>query len=336
MHRPTLTELPPSPPGKTGWPWTAESAQLPATMPDGKPWPRISIVTPSYNQGQFIEETIRSVLLQGYPDLEYIIIDGGSTDNTLQIIKKYELWIDYWVSEKDHGQSHAINKGFAVAHGEIINWLNSDDILLPQALKAVAEGFSGTEEKLGAVVGLGYYVNDHGERSAITPRPSRLDYQTLLEEWGPKIIWQPACYFTREAWERSGRIDEELYFCMDMDLWFKIAKNFKMKKIDAYLAQALSHSDAKTTALREYMAVEHALILLKRYDAEESALFYMKVHLADQLIATKEILRRITNHPIYKLMAFVHRKLSPIKGAFHKPRNLPGNQTPSFCKSDKP
>ena len=105
MHCPTLAELPPPPPDKTGWPWSEESPPLPATMPDGSPWPRISIVTPSYNQGQFIEETIRSVLLQGYPNLEYIVMDGGSTDNSVEIVRNYNSWLAYWVSEPDRGQA---------------------------------------------------------------------------------------------------------------------------------------------------------------------------------------------------------------------------------------
>ena len=93
-------------------------------MPDGSDWPRISIVTPSYNQGQYIEETIRSILLQGYPNLEYIIIDAGSTDQTVEIIKKYEMFLSYWVSESDNGQAHAINKGLSLCTGEIFNWIN--------------------------------------------------------------------------------------------------------------------------------------------------------------------------------------------------------------------
>ena len=138
MRCPTLAELPTSPPGKLGWPWTVETPQLPDTMPDGQLWPLISIVTPSCNQGQFIEETIRSVLLQGYTNLEYIIIDGASTDNSVEVIKKYEPWLTYWVSEKDRGQAHAINKGKSLSSGDIFQWINSDDYLEPRCLLAVA------------------------------------------------------------------------------------------------------------------------------------------------------------------------------------------------------
>ena len=122
MRCPTLAELPSPLPGTTGWPWREETRQLPNTLPDGSPWPRISIVTPSFNQGKYIEETIRSILLQGYPNLEYIIMDGGSNDGSLEIIKKYEPWLALWVSEKDRGQSHAINKGFLSSTGDVVAW----------------------------------------------------------------------------------------------------------------------------------------------------------------------------------------------------------------------
>jgi len=142
MHCPTLKELPSPPPDRQGWPWTEESPQLPNIMPDESSWPRISVVTPSFNQGRYIEETIRSVLLQGYPDLEYIVVDGGSTDGSLDIIRKYEPWLARWISEPDHGQSDAINKGVRMATGEIVNWINSDDCLHSGALKVVAQTYS--------------------------------------------------------------------------------------------------------------------------------------------------------------------------------------------------
>jgi len=325
---PKLADLPAPPRNRNGWPWTQDVSLLPPCRPDGTEWPRITIVTPTYNRADFLETTIRSVLLQGYPNLEYIIIDGGSTDNSIELIKKYNKWISYWVSEKDRGQSDAINKGFAKAKGEIINWLNSDDTLMPGALKAVAEGFMGTDSNTGGVVGLGYYTDVKGNLYPIVPRPSSLDYETLLKEWGPKIIWQPACFYTKEAWEKSGPLDEELYFCMDMDLWLKIAKKFKFKKIDSYLACALKHESAKTTAMREYMAVEHALILLKRYGAEESALFYMKVHLADPLIAVKKMLHRITEHPIYKIARPVYRQMQRFRRVADRTSTTTGNQHP--------
>src|SRR5262245_47037233 len=138
MQCPKLAELPAPSPGKTGWPWTEESERLPDQMPDGCPWPLISVVTPSLNQGKFIEETIRSVLLQGYPELEYIIIDGGSNDGSVEIIKKYSPWITYWVSEPDGGQSEAINRGLKRASGEFASWINSDDLLCKNALRSHA------------------------------------------------------------------------------------------------------------------------------------------------------------------------------------------------------
>src|SRR5665811_68289 len=129
VRLPSLRNLPHPRSTKIGWPWTVEPQSLPAIRPDGSSWPPITIITPSYNQGQFIEETIRSVLLQGYPNLEYVIIDGGSSDGSLEVIQKYSPWLAHWVSEPDGGQSQAINKGFARAHGEVIAWLNSDDVL---------------------------------------------------------------------------------------------------------------------------------------------------------------------------------------------------------------
>jgi glycosyltransferase involved in cell wall biosynthesis len=135
---PTLNDLPAPPPGRIGWPWTEQNEPLPEKMPDGSDWPKISIVTPSYNQGQFIEETILSVLNQSYPNLEYIVIDGGSTDGSVEIIQKYDKYLHYWISEKDSGPWEAILKGFSMSTGSWFNWLNSDDLLLEKGLHRIA------------------------------------------------------------------------------------------------------------------------------------------------------------------------------------------------------
>ncbi|NRA56567.1 MAG: glycosyltransferase, partial [Phycisphaerales bacterium] len=125
--------------GLSRWPWVVpDSRSLPPTMPDGSPWPKITVVTPTYNQGQFIEETILSVIHQNYPNLEHILMDGNSPDNTMEIVDKYRDHFAVIVSEKDEGQSDAINKGFERATGELLTWINSDDMLAPGALAAAA------------------------------------------------------------------------------------------------------------------------------------------------------------------------------------------------------
>src|SRR5262249_22787460 len=134
MRCPSLSELSSPPPGKKGWPWTEESLPLWEQIGEGYFCPRITVVTPSFNQGQFIEETIRSVLLQGYPDLEYFVLDGGSTDDSVAIIKKYSPWISFWASEVDGGQSAAINRGLRMGSGWYATWINSDDMLCKNAL----------------------------------------------------------------------------------------------------------------------------------------------------------------------------------------------------------
>jgi len=127
--------------GGDTWPMTAPTGAAVAEPPLSRSWPKISIVTPSFNQGAYLEKTIRSVLLQGYPNLEYIIIDGGSTDQSVETVKKYEPWNFLWVSENDRGQSHAINKGLEKASGELLGWLNSDDYFLPGALFTLAAAY---------------------------------------------------------------------------------------------------------------------------------------------------------------------------------------------------
>ena len=219
MPTPRLSDLPPPPPDKTGWPWTEESPPLRSTPPEGTPWPKVSIVTPSLNQGQFIEETIRSVLLQGYPDLEYLVVDGGSTDDTIDIVKKYGHWISHWESEPDRGQSHAINKGFARAKGEIVAWLNSDDFYLPGAVAAAAR-FLTAHPEAALVYGQVRVVDIKSKCLRIGPARKF----TLEEAFFESPIPQPAAFMRASAVRAAGDLDESYHFSMDYDLWLRLAR----------------------------------------------------------------------------------------------------------------
>lgn len=240
------------------WPWDEEvSSDIYA---DRDIWPKISVITPSFNQGRFIEETIRSVLLQNYPNLEYIIVDGGSTDNTLEIIKKYESRISWWVSEKDNGQADAINKGIKKSTGQIVNWLNSDDYLLPRALYHI--GNYSWEKSIGALVGRGYKINLQKE-IIYAPYPQRLGYKAFIHWMQENNFMQPACFFSRESWNQCGPLDEDLNFCMDVDLWLKIARKYDFRHLDEDIAFAYTHEGAKTTAESFNCRLETAFLIYK-------------------------------------------------------------------------
>lgn len=216
--------LPPPPPGKSGWPWTVETPPLPETQSDGSPWPRISIVTPSYNQGQFIEETIRSILLQGYPNLEYIIMDGGSTDGTIEIIRKYGRHLAYWVSEKDRGQSHAINKGMARATGQIRAYLNSDDTYLPGALARVAD--HATKQPEADLIYGKCRISDENGKKIGERVGSIATFDEIIDLWNvwwkQRNLVQPEVFWTDRIAGKVGPLREDLYWVMDFDYWLRI------------------------------------------------------------------------------------------------------------------
>jgi len=263
MRRSSLNELPPPPPGKSGWPWTEESPELPDKMPDGSTWPKISIVTPSLNQGQFIEETIRSVLLQGYPNLEYIIIDGGSTDESVDIIKKYEKWLSYWVSGSDHGQSHAINKGFTMATGTLFAYINSDDLYEPNAFVEIAVAF--TENPLpDLVAGICTIFDKNGDKRVFHPRwPEKLSQ--YVRTTFSSTFGQPAAFWTRDIYLRVDGFDKSLSFCFDRAFFLKtgiaggqarmIFKNiarFREHNLSKSLSQAVRFHEESITILESY------------------------------------------------------------------------------------
>ncbi|HNB52245.1 MAG TPA: glycosyltransferase family 2 protein [Anaerolineales bacterium] len=240
------------------------SLPLPESLPDGSPWPRISIVTPSFNHGQYIEETIRSVLLQGYPNLEYIIVDGGSSDGTVEIIKKYEPWLTYWESEKDRGQSHAINKGWARATGDLIAYFNSDDFYMMGALEKVARAF-WQDRTVSSIIGRINYIN-YSSKNIVTSAKPFLPSQnpcdlTLLDPdlW---FLPQPASFWTRTVLEQVGMyVQENLHYTMDRELFYRTTKVAKVAILNEALASFRKHGHNKSIAQMLPMYKEDAIAL---------------------------------------------------------------------------
>jgi glycosyltransferase involved in cell wall biosynthesis len=222
MQCPELHELPAPPPGKTGWPWTEGSRQLAAAPADHGPWPRVTVITPSFNQGQFLEATIRSVLLQGYPDLEYFVLDGGSTDNSVEVIKRYSPWITHWVSAPDGGQSAAITRGLTMGSGLFATWINSDDMLYQNALVEHASrvGF------LPNTVYVGLCARMDADGTVVAMHRGRIhtleDLVHISKVWrtGGHII-QPEVLFPRELAIRVGGLSSSIHDAMDYELWGK-------------------------------------------------------------------------------------------------------------------
>jgi glycosyltransferase involved in cell wall biosynthesis len=235
-------------------------------------WPRISIVTPSFNQGEFLERTILSVLNQNYSNLEFIIIDGGSTDGSVEIIKKYEHYLAYWVSENDNGQSDAINKGFQKSTGEILAWLNSDDVYLSNTLYSIAEVFR-KRKSVEIVYGNRYIIDEHD--NVISER--RVTHYsafmvTLGVLYGGFGVYQPASFWRRGTHEKVGGVDISLKFCMDTDLFIRFAlSNSRFKFLREYLTAFRIHSSSKTSTIRE-VAKKEFNILIKKYNLKHNLL----------------------------------------------------------------
>ena len=203
----------------------------------------VTIVTPSYNQADYLEQTIRSVLGQDYPRLEYIVIDGASTDNSVDIIKKHADRLAYWTSEKDSGQAEAINKGLARAKGEILAWLNSDDCYLPGTVSAVVRAFQENPDVV-MVYGDMLAVDGNGQTINVL-KYKQLSLADLLSF---QIIGQPSVFFRRAALERAGWLDTSFHFMLDHHLWIRLAQQGRILHVPQVWSAARYHAGAKNRA----------------------------------------------------------------------------------------
>lgn len=204
--------------------------------------PLVSIVTPSYNQVQYLEKTIVSVVNQDYPHIEHIVIDGGSTDGSIDIIKKYAHHLSFWKSEKDRGQTDAINQGFAIAKGEILSWLNSDDTLMPNAVSD-AVNFFAAHSDVGMVYGDAHYIDEKSRVIGKFPA-AQTDIKKLRN--GYVHIPQQAAFFRKTIWDKVAPLDETFFFAMDYDLWVRIASLSPISYIPILWANFRLHGQGKT------------------------------------------------------------------------------------------
>lgn len=246
MSNPPLNELPSSPPGKSGWPWTDESPQLPDTMPDGSLWPRISIVTPSYNRVTMVADAIESVLSQGYPNFEHIVVDGGSTDGTLEILRRYDHLVV--ISEPDNGMYDALNKGIALAGGELIGFLNTDDVYESNVFSTVARAYR-QEPKALVICGGGMVVRDFGGDQyeiikTYKPDPVRSFTFEFLSQGGVQFN---SLFLNRDLIDLVGPFDSRYRITGDKELLMRLALHKPMVIcVPEVLYRLRAHKDSLT------------------------------------------------------------------------------------------
>jgi glycosyltransferase involved in cell wall biosynthesis len=265
--------------------------------------PKITIITPSFNQGKYLEQTITSVLNQNYPNLEYIIIDGGSTDNSVEIIKKYTSKLAFWLSEPDMGQTDAINKGLKIATGEIFSWLNSDDFYEPNSLFKIGEYFLKNQSAL-IICGKCNVFNESEGVLRITQgiqKPS-----TLAEALANPVINQPETFFRKLILEKTGLPNPKLRYNMDKDLLLKYYLNWGISNIhfiDTTIANFRLHSSSKTVEnFLEFTKERDSLLagMIKYLENDESANF-----ICNQL-KIRPIEFKIPNHQQHQSDAYLH------------------------------
>ena len=238
------------------------------------PLPAVSVVTPVLNGQRFLEQTIRSVLHQDYPNIEYFIQDGGSTDHTVSLITKYQARLTGWVSQPDQGQADALNRAFARTTGPILAWINADDCYQPGAFAAVAELF-GAHPQASAVAGTARIM--HPDGTYVLRRPRDLSRTGLLN-WRRNWIAQPAVFFRRSAYQRVGPLDTSLHWAMDFDLWLRLLDAGPIVVTDRVLADFRQHAQAKCYAAWDQMLAETRRVILRHASPDELHQLYADLH----------------------------------------------------------
>jgi hypothetical protein len=249
-------------------------------------WPKLTVVTPSLNQAQFLEDAISSVLDQNYPNLEYVIMDGGSTDGSFEIIRKYEKHLTYWTSAPDKGQTHAITRGFSQGSGEWLAWLNADDFYLPGAFKAFQEAFEQDQGEASLYFGTGEVLDqEKGVRRKFWPHSPSFSVEALI--YGVDYIMQPTTFFKRTALEAVGGLCQHFHYVMDYDLWIRIGRQFKVEAIKHPIACSREHPASKTATGRfgRWLEIQRMIISYAGTELTPGLLDYL---LQDVYAATKE------------------------------------------------
>jgi glycosyltransferase involved in cell wall biosynthesis len=264
MKCPAFNELPYTTNQGVSWAYKEPSTDISFNDRSAIKWPRVSIITPSFNQEKFIEETIRSILLQDYPDLEYIIIDGGSKDGTVDVIRKYQSWISYWVSEKDAGQTAAINKGFKISTGEIIAWQNSDDTYEPGAIMNAVK-FMVDHPETGVVYSDCNLVDENSRVISQLPSKKYTVQNCLLQH----IVPNQTAFIRRGVWEAVGGVDNELHFAIEEDFWLKIGLISKLDQLPGIWANHRKYIGTKTVS-QAPMFYREQLKVLDRFFTQTS------------------------------------------------------------------